>query len=114
MDQKYLVAPSGIHGQGVYARVPISAGERIVEYVGEKISKAESLLRCEAGNPFIFDLDEDWDIDGSVEWNPARFVNHSCSPNCEVECVEGHLWMSALGLIAAGEALTSTYAYDVD
>jgi len=112
MDQKYLVAPSGIHGQGVFARVPILAGERIMEYVGERISKAESLVRCEAGNPFIFDLDEEWDIDGSVDWNPARFVNHSCSPNCEVECIEGRLWMSALCPIAAGEELTYNYGYE--
>ena len=83
-----------------------------MEYVGERISKAESLVRCEAGNPFIFDLDEQCDLDGSVDWNPARFVNHSCSPNCEVESIEGRLWMSALCPIAAGEELTYNYGYE--
>jgi len=112
MEEKFVVRPSGIHGTGLFARVPIAAGERIIEYIGERISKAESLVRCEAGNPYVFDLDEEWDIDGSVDWNVARFANHSCSPNCEVECVDGHLWMSALRPIAEGEELTYNYGYE--
>jgi SET domain-containing protein len=107
-----MVGSSGIHGRGLFARVPIAEGEQIVEYIGEKISKAESLTRCEAENPFIFDLDENWDIDGNVEWNPARFANHSCSPNCEVQCLDGRLCMLALRPIAEGEELTYNYGYD--
>jgi SET domain-containing protein len=110
--EKYVVNSSGIHGTGLFARNPISEGEQIVEYIGKKISKAESLLLCEWGNPFIFDLDEEWDIDGSVEWNPARFANHSCSPNCEVQNDDGRLWMIALRAIAPGEELTYNYGYD--
>jgi len=112
MEEKFVVAPSLIHGTGLFARVPIKAGERIIEYVGERISKAESLVRCEAGNPYIFDLDDEWDLDGSVEWNIARFVNHSCGPNCEVECIDGHLWMSAIRPIIQGEELTYNYGYE--
>jgi SET domain-containing protein len=110
--QKYVVGTSGIHGAGLFARNSIMEGEQVVEYVGKKISKAESLLLCEAGNPFVFDLDEQWDIDGSVEWNPARFANHSCSPNCEVQNEDGRLWMIALRAIAPGEELTYNYGYD--
>ena len=110
--EKYVVNTSGIHGTGLFARNAITEGEQILEYVGKKISKAESLLLCEAGNPFVFDLDEEWDIDGSVEWNPARFANHSCSPNCEVQNEDGRLWMIALRPIAPGEELTYNYGYD--
>ena len=110
--EKYVVNTSGIHGTGLFARNAITEGEQILEYVGKKISKAESLLLCEAGNPFVFDLDEEWDIDGSVEWNPARFANHSCSPNCEVQNEDGRLWMIALRAIAPGEELTYNYGYD--
>lgn len=91
----------------------VEEGEHILEYLGEKISKAESLVRCEAENWFIFYLDEEFDIDGNVDWNPARFANHSCAPNCEVECIEGHLWMIAKKRISAGEELTYNYGYDL-
>ena len=57
----------------------------VLEYVGEKISKSESLRRCEENNEYIFTLNEQEDLDGNVEWNPARFINHSCVPNCDAE-----------------------------
>ena len=63
---------SPIHGMGGFARKDIRAGARIVEYVGEKMDKKEALRRCEAGNVFVFEINDDFDIDGSVDWNPAR------------------------------------------
>jgi SET domain-containing protein len=109
-----LFTASGIHGTGGYARKRISAGTRVIEYVGEQIGKAEAARRCEAGNPFIFYLDETWDLDGDQAWNPARFLNHSCDPNCESELDgEGRIWISALRGIDAGEELTFNYGYDV-
>ena len=67
--------PSPIHGFGTFAAAPIRAGILLIEYIGEKITKTESVRRCEAGNTFIFELDDEWDIDGGVGWNPARFFN---------------------------------------
>jgi SET domain-containing protein len=110
----YTVANSSIHGTGLFASQNIPTGQRILEYVGEKISKEESLRRCIDGNNFIFDLDEQFDVDGSVDWNPARFANHSCSPNCAVELEGGHLWMIAEREIQCGEELTYNYGYDLD
>ena len=104
--------PSSIHGQGSFAAEPIRAGRLILEYVGEKITKNESLRRCEAGNAFIFELDDEWDIDGGVGWNPARFLNHSCAPNCDAEYIEGQIWIVARREIAPGEELTFNYGYD--
>jgi hypothetical protein len=63
---------SPIHGTGGFARIDIPVGARLLEYVGEKIDKAESLRRCEADNPFIFALNDHQDLDGNVSWNPAR------------------------------------------
>jgi len=104
--------PSSIHGLGSFAAEPIRVGRLILEYVGEKITKNESLRRCEAGNAFIFELDDEWDIDGGVGWNPARFLNHSCAPNCDAEYIEGQIWIVARREISPGEELTFNYGYD--
>jgi SET domain-containing protein len=105
---------SSIHGLGAFATTDIPAGARVVEYVGEKISKSESLRRCELNNPFIFALDADHDLDGGVEWNPARFINHSCAPNCEAVLEKGRIWVMALRAILAGEEITFNYGYDLE
>jgi SET domain-containing protein len=107
------IAPSPIHGRGGFAARFIPRGARIVEYAGEKISKAESLRRCQAQNWFIFGLDEEFDLDGNVEWNPARFLNHSCAPNGEALCEEGRVWIAALRDIPPGEEITFNYGYDL-
>ena len=104
--------PSPIQGLGAFAAAPICAGKLMLEYVGEKITKTESVRRCEAGNTFIFELDDEWDIDGGVGWNPARFLNHSCAPNCDAENIEGQIWIVARREIACGEELTFNYGYD--
>ncbi len=105
---------STIHGTGGFATKNIPSGARVIEYVGRKVSKAESLQLCEANNQYIFTLDEENDLDGNVSWNPARFLNHSCAPNCEAELVEGQIWIVALRDIQAGEELVFNYGYDLE
>lgn len=105
---------SAIHGTGGYARVAISAEKQIIEYVGAKIDKQESLRQCQLENPCIFCLDEEFDIDGKVGWNPARFLNHSCSPNAEALEFDGRIWIVALRDIEAGEEITFNYNYDLE
>lgn len=112
-DIGFTTTTSRISGTGAFASRRFRRGERIVEYVGERISKAESLVRCEADNNFIFHLDDEWDIDGSVPYNPARFLNHSCAPNCEAVQLDGGIWILALRKISAGEELTFDYGYDI-
>jgi SET domain-containing protein len=112
-DRRILIQRSTIQGFGLFAADEFAAGQRIVEYVGELISKSESIRRCSEGNHFIFYWNEDFDIDGSSESNLARFINHSCAPNCVVERVEGHLWVIAARPIASGEELTFNYGYDL-
>lgn len=107
------VRDSLIHGNGVFARAGIPAGTRILEYVGEKISKSESLRRCAANNEYLFQVDDEWDLDGNVAWNPARLINHGCAPNCEAEWDDGRIFIQALRDIPAGEELTFNYGYDL-
>lgn len=105
---------SPIHGTGGFAGADIPAGTRVIEYVGEKISKHESLARCERNNEYIFALDDNCDLDGNVSWNPARYLNHSCAPNCEAQLDAGRIWILALRDIGAGEELTFNYGYDLE
>ena len=105
---------SRIHGSGLFAARTIPAGTQIIEYIGEKITKAQALVECERGNYYVFTLDEEIDLNGDFEWNPARLINHSCSPNCESEVIDGRVWVTALRDIAPGEELTYNYGYDID
>lgn len=113
-NEPYIeVRPSPIHGRGGFARRRFQQGDRVLEYQGERISKAESIRRCAQGRDAIFYLDEECDLDGDVPWNPARFLNHSCAPNCEAQRIDGRLWIVARRDIQPGEELTFNYGYDL-
>ena len=105
---------SAIHGIGGFAKADIVAGTRVIEYIGETITKAESLRRCESNNEYIFSLDDMYDLDGNVPWNSARFLNHSCDPNCEAKPDDGCIWIVARRDIRAGEEITFNYGYDLE
>ena len=94
--------------------MPIEEGVRVIEYVGERISKEESSQRCSENNTYIFTVDDTNDLDGNVSWNPARHINHSCAPNCDAELEDGRIWIVARRLIAPGEEITFNYGYDLD
>ena len=113
LPDSLVVNSSPIHGRGVFATTMLPANQRLIEYVGEKITKAESLRRCEANNFYIFDLDSEFDLDGNVEWNPARFINHSCTPNCEAIGDDDGIWIVSLRQIEPGEELFFNYGYDL-
>jgi SET domain-containing protein len=104
---------SPIHGLGGFAKTAIRQGTRIIEYVGERISKSESVRRCEQNNEYIFGLNDEQDLDGNVAWNPARLINHSCAPNCEAEMEDDHIWIIAKRDIQPGEEITFNYGYDL-
>lgn len=120
----YTIKSSSIHKRGLFAAEDIPKGARILEYVGEKITKAESQRRSEYwdehartrgyGFVYIFELNKRYDIDGNVKYNHARFTNHSCEPNCESEIVRGHIWVTAICDIAKGEELSYDYGYDME
>ena len=113
---------SGVHGFGLYARDFIPRDTRIIEYVGERITKAEAqrredrrLARLAAGGDgcvYVFELNRRHDLDGDVPWNAARRINHSCAPNCETQNVRGRIWIVARRDIAPGEELNYDYGFD--
>ena len=107
------IGPSAIDGQGAFAVRDIPAGMPVVEYRGERVSKEESLRRCAAGNPFLFRLDSETDLDGAVPGNAARFVNHSCEPNCEAQRRGDEIWLVAIRDLRTGEEVTFNYGYDL-
>ncbi len=120
-----VVRNSKIHGRGVFAKINIPKGTRIIEYVGEKITKAEAERRAVVvlnrhkndqafGAVYLFDLNKRYDIDGHFSYNTARHINHSCSPNSETEIIRGKIWTIALRDIPKGEEITYNYSYEFD
>jgi SET domain-containing protein len=88
-----------IHGWGVYATRTITKNTRIIDYAGEKISNRESLKRerryIKNLHIWCFKLTNRTVIDAGVGGNVARYVNHSCEPNCYIDIKKGIIWIRA-------------------
>ena len=110
--KKVIVKESGIHNTGLYAAEPIKKGAVIIEYRGEKIAKEEGDRRADSGNDYILILDEQYDLDGTVNGNEARFANHSCNPNCLIKVKDGKAYIAAMKDIKEGEELSYDYEFD--
>ena len=113
----FAVRRSPIQGRGVFAARPIPKGARIVEYTGEKISWSESDRRYDDASmvrhhTFLFILSTRTVIDAAVGGNEARFINHSCAPNCEAVIEGGRIWIEAVRRIRTGEELSYDYSYE--
>jgi len=110
----YRVHHSRIHGRGVFAQRDIGAGERVIEYRGREISWEEAQVRAEeSGAPhnhtFFFSLSNGNVVDGGDHGNAARWINHSCEPNCEAIEDEGRIYIYALHDIPSGTELSYSY-----
>ena len=109
---------SRIHGWGVYATRTITKNTRIIDYAGEKISNQESLKRerryIKNLHIWCFKLTNRTVIDAGVGGNVARYVNHSCEPNCYIDIKKGIIWIRAARTIKRGEELTYDYNTDGD
>jgi SET domain-containing protein len=103
--KKFLVK-RGLNGLGLYANTDFKKGEKILEYVGEIISVDEADRR---GGKYLFELDEKWTIDGKSRENIARYINHSCVPNCETEVDGKRVFVYTIKKVTAGEELTYDY-----
>src|SRR4030081_2448359 len=77
------VRASGIHGRGVYSTRSIAKGSRIIEYTGRRMSWEDAPNDPDDPHTFNFGLDNGKVIDPLVGGNEARWINHSCDPNCE-------------------------------
>jgi len=121
--RRFAVRDSKIHGKGVFALVDIPKGELIAEYEGRRIpwSKALKMPPLDPENPnhtFFFDIDGTTVIDGNQGGNSSRFINHSCSPNCEAIQEERRgverVFVHAKRDIRVGEELFYDYALMVN
>ena len=110
------------HGRGVFAVAPIPAGTPIIEYSGELISEGEGERRYpslpdgheEPEHTYLLTLDSERVIDANVGGNAARFINHSCAPNCEPIAYGDHIWIVAVRRIRPDEELAYDYAIELD
>jgi SET domain-containing protein len=109
MKIRLRVGKSRIHGKGVFAAQPIPKGTRIIQYLGQRIPKAASAERLAQGNVYIFASNNRYDIDGKTVKNTARYINHSCDPNCEAVVTTHTIWIIALRDIQEDEELSYNY-----
>lgn len=112
----FEIRESVIAGKGAFAIRPITKGERLIEYTGERISHAEADARydhesMDAHHTFLFAVTSRTVIDASHGGNEARFINHSCDPNCDATIEKGRVFIDALRDIPVGEELHYDYAY---
>ena len=108
MKQLWYKKTSRVHGSGLFAVQNIKRGSKIIEYIGDKVTKKEGDKRADKqikqykknknnGMVYIFQLNKQYDIDGAVSYNHAKLINHSCNPNCEVEIVNNENSLILIG-----------------
>ncbi len=116
---------SKIHAYGIFATENIPKGKKIIQYIGDKVTKREGDRRSEkrikkylnsktTGSVYIFELNKKYDIDGSPKYNKARYINHSCNPNCEVEIENNEIWIKSIRKIKKFDEISYDYGYEFD
>ena len=113
----FEIRSSRIQGRGAFALRRIRKGTRLIEYLGEAISHDEADRRYDDDtmkrhHTFLFTLDDETVIDAARGGNEARFINHSCDPNCEAVIEDGHIYIEAIRTIQPGEELVYDYQYE--
>lgn len=108
-----------MHGKGVFALINIPKGEVIIEYKGDVITWQEAQDRhphnpLEPNHTFYFHINEEHVIDGGVNGNSARWINHSCNPNCEADEIGEHVFIKSIKNIKAGDELNYDYGLIID
>jgi SET domain-containing protein len=121
-----VVRRSSIHGNGVFAARDLPAGQELIEYRGIRLThtEADDLYAggADSGHTFLFTLNDHYVIDGSAGGNAARWINHSCAPNCQgfvIENTDGdpekdRIVIEAMRPIRAGEELTYDYGISLE
>jgi hypothetical protein len=112
MSTKKANYPEGIRvgrasaGLGLFATRSFKRGERIIEYVGRTITNAEAYT---SRSKYLFEVNKRKTIDGTARENIARYINHSCRPNCEPEIERGRIFIDAIKNIKEGQELSYDY-----
>ncbi len=109
-----MVRPAPAHGLGVFATSDVPVGTRVAEYTGDRVSHAEAARRYEDDraaevHTLLFTVDRTTVIDGATGDGIARYVNHSCEPNCDAFLDDGRIFLETIRPVAAGAELTYDY-----
>jgi uncharacterized protein len=117
--RRFVVRKSGIHGRGVFALVDIPKGTRLIEYTGQRMSHKEAdrrygKLHDGSSHTMLFAANDEVVIDATKRGSSARWINHSCAPNCEALEDEGRVFIETRRNIRAGEELAYDYELIVD
>ena len=125
MSRLIEVRRSPIHGKGLFARIDLPAGKTLIRYRGQLLTHAEAdtayCENVEAGHTFLFVLNDDYVVDGAVDGNIARWINHSCTPNCEPVLWENkdgdrsrdRIFIQTTQAVRAGQELTYNYGIEL-
>jgi len=105
-----------MQGVGAFATHRIPAGTRLVEYAGQRLTPAQAEARYpdmvgERHHTFLFAIDAEVVIDAAVDGNEARWINHSCAPNCDAVIDGGRIWIETIRNVSPGEELAYDYAF---
>ena len=105
---KSVVVKKSSAGLGLFAGRDFKKGEHVIEYIGEIVSDTEAQRR---GGKYLFELNDNWTIDGKDRKNVARYINHACKPNCrpELNDDETQVHIYTTRAIKAGEEFTYNY-----
>jgi hypothetical protein len=112
MRKRKYILPKGLRvgrstaGLGLFATQPFKRGERIIEYFGRTLSKEEEYT---SRSKYLFEVNTRKTIDGATRKNTARYINHSCLPNCEPEIEKGRVFIDAIRRINPGDELAYDY-----
>lgn|ERR1043166_804827 len=117
-EYPFEIRPSPMQGLGAFATRFIPKGTRLIEYTGERLTEAEADARYPDDgtrhHTFLFAIDDDVVIDAAVGGNEARYINHSCAPNCDAVIDGDRLWIETIRNIKPGDELAYDYAYELD
>jgi SET domain-containing protein len=125
INEYTYLGESKIHNKGVFALKKIPVGTKVLEYTGEIISKAEGTRREEEsiklakkdpskGATYIFEIDDKHDLDGDIENNYAKYINHSCEVNCKFIVKEKTVWIVTTKTIPKDAELLINYGIGWD
>ena len=115
--QKYFRKKSGINNLGLFAKSDINKGEKVIEYKGKKFTHKQVEENDRFDNSkaiYLFTLNERYVLDGDTKTNTAKYINHSCDPNCEVDIINGKIWIIAIKDIKKGDELSYDYGFGYD
>lgn len=105
---------SGIHNFGLYAKTDIKEDSPIIQYVGDRLTQRQADKFAEKTGEeliYLFELNNRYVINGDVDYNLAKYINHSCKPNCYNDIIKGQIWIYAMRDIKAGEELSYDYGF---